>query len=90
MLSLKLLLILTESLEWSIRLKPHADKSEEDNKGTKYLSIQPVAVSLNFGLLLWLTYDIDDDGERLVIKLDKRAEVYAVNIKNLPKGPTVK
>ena len=71
----------------SIRLKPPGPYEEKDEEGTKYLAIKPIAISLHEGLLIWLCYEKNDG---IVFKLDKRATIYATNVKNLPRGLTKK
>ena len=74
----------------SIRLKPPTDCLVKEKSSTKYLSVTPVTISLNDGLVIWLEYQISDSKERLVFKLDKRAKIHAVDIESLPKAPTRK
>ena len=54
------------------------------------MSKQPVGVTLNDGILIWLEYEITEDRERLVLRLDKRPQIYAEDVQNLPRGPTKK
>ena len=44
-------------------------------------------MTLNDGMLFWLEYLVEEKSSRIVIKLDKRAKVSAMDIKLLPRGP---